>query len=66
MSDTSTKVALGTVGVIGLVTIIGFVSGMMEGKIHNNKATPASVGGAHSKRHTRRKHRTLRNRTRRA
>jgi len=65
MSDTSTKVAVGTVLAIGLVTVIGFVSGMIDGKKKQDEAGTPVTGGA---RHTSRKHRVRRakNRTRRA
>jgi hypothetical protein len=63
MSDTGTIAILSTVGVIGLVTIVGLVSGAMEGKKKHNEKVETSVGGS---RHTRRKHRRRRNGTRRA
>jgi len=63
MSDTSTKVALGTVLAIGLVTVIGFVSGMIDGKKKQEEAETPVTGGA---RRTGRKHRVRRNRTRRS
>jgi hypothetical protein len=64
MYDTGTIAILSTVGVIGLVTIVGLVSGAMEGKkIHNEKEKATSMGGS---RRTHRKHHARRNGTRRA
>jgi len=67
MSNTSTYVVVGTLGVIGLVSIAGLVGGLVDAKkttdtTKNVAATPAptAMGG------TRRKHRAHRNRTRRA
>jgi hypothetical protein len=63
MSDTGTIAILSTVGVIGVVTLLGIASGVMEGKKKHNEKAETSVGGS---RHTRRKHRRRRNGTRRA
>ena len=64
MSDKGTIAILSTIGIIGVVSLFGIASGVMEGKkIHNEKAV-ASAGG--SRRHTRRMRRARRNGTRRA
>jgi hypothetical protein len=70
MSNTGTVAILSTIGIIGVVSLFGIASGLMEGKKRQNEkeSAPPSVGGSRRTRRTLRVHRVRRanNKTRRA